>query len=269
MNLKFYSYIFSLFFLIHCVQAQTQPVKTTPVAPVDETVEEERTPLFELKDTLLVETPVYFEDDFQKKYSADEYVYEEIPLKGEEVIEEEPEEYTEAYEPFNFSWDWFDSLSAEAVATFIQWVSIVFLVAVLLYFAYRYWKNPSLRIKKATRRDLKEIEKLSEKELIETSRLDEIDRLIKEAENQYNYRLALRLQFLKIFKKMMENQFIQYKKDKTNYDYYNEIETPDLKKYFKKISRWYDYVWYGEYYIDQPVYRKALLEFKPSSTLKL
>ncbi len=267
MNLRVAIFVF--FFWVNVVSAQTSPpVSTLP--DVDETVEE-KTPLFELKDTLLVETPVYFEEDFQKKYTADEYVYEEIPLKGEEVKKEEevPEEYPEVYEPFDFSWDWFDSLSADAVANFIQWVSILFLVAISLYFGYKYWNNPSLRIKKATQRDLKEIEKLSEKELIETSRLDEIDRLIKEAENQYNYRLALRLQFLKIFKKMMENQFIQYKKDKTNYDYYNEIETPDLKKYFKKISRWYDYVWYGEYYIDQPVYRKALLEFKPSSTLKL
>lgn len=254
---------------MHLISAQTTPmppVKTGPPPPVEE---KEKTPLFELKDTLLVENPVFFQENFQEKYTANDYTYEEIPLKTVEPKEDEVKPTTKNKPLFDFSWNWFDNLSAETVANFIQWIAIVFLLFIISYFAYRFWKTPSLRIRKTKLRDLKEIEKLSEKELIETSHLSEIDRLIIEAEKQYNFRLALRLQFLKIFKKMIENQSIDYKKDKTNYDYYNEIKTNDLKKFFKKITRWYDYVWYGEYYIDQTLYRKALLEFKPSSNLKL
>ncbi len=61
---------------------------------------------------------------------------------------------------------------------------------------------------------------------------------------------------------MIEKEVFQFKKDKTNYDYYNEIDSKELKTSFKKIVHWYDYVWYGEYYIDSLLYNKALLEFE-------
>ena len=42
-----------------------------------------------------------------------------------------------------------------------------------------------------------------------------------------------------------------WQQQKTNTDYISEIETATLKTNFKAITKIYDYVWYGEFEIDE------------------
>lgn len=256
------THISLLLFLIVSFIVGQQKVVTVQPQNSNEAVEE-KTPLSELEDTLSLDKVVHFQENFQKKYTSEEYIYEEKPLKEEKSPEKpEKEEPTEKID-FSWRWDWLDSLTPKDFATFITWLSILFLATIVGYIIYLNFSNFSFRKPKVVHRDLKDIENLSEKEIIDTSDLEQIEQLILNAEATQNYRLALRLQFLRIFKKLIDKDFIKYKKDKTNYDYYNELTSNDLKISFKKISKWYDYVWYGEYYINQSVYRKALLEFNP------
>ncbi len=252
---------FLLFLLIFaCISGQQF---TTPSSHNTYKIEE-KIPLTELEDTVSLDRTVHFQEDFQSKYTSEDYSYEEIPLK-----EKKPKVTTE-YEPydpisFDFLIDWIDFLSDKDIAKLITWLSVLVLIAIIGRFVYlTFFINDSSK-KTSVHRNLKEVENLSEKEIIETSNLEEIEQLITNAENTQNYRLALRLQFLKIFKKMIDKSFIDYKKDKTNDDYYHEIKSNELKISFKKITYWYNYVWYGEYYINQSLYKRALLEFKPLS----
>ncbi|RNC88555.1 MAG: DUF4129 domain-containing protein [Allomuricauda sp.] len=85
----------------------------------------------------------------------------------------------------------------------------------------------------------------------------DLDGLLKEALNQRDYRLAIRYQFLKLLKQLSQKNFIDWHFDKTNSDYQQEIETPDVKARFKEVAYIYDYIWYGEQEIDDTKYHAA------------
>jgi len=46
-----------------------------------------------------------------------------------------------------------------------------------------------------------------------------------------------------------------------NDDYLNEIKKPELKNAFANITRLYNYIWYGDFSIDEPKYKKAAIDF--------
>ena len=89
----------------------------------------------------------------------------------------------------------------------------------------------------------------------------DLDQFIREALAENNYRLAVRYMFLKVLKELSFRDHITWHFDKTNRDYYKEIEDPRLKYNFKKVSYLYDYVWYGEFDLDAAGFANALLDF--------
>lgn len=89
----------------------------------------------------------------------------------------------------------------------------------------------------------------------------DLDQFIRDALAQSNYRLAIRYMYLKILKELSFRNLISWHFDKTNRDYYEEIEDPKLKDNFKKVSYLYDYVWYGEFDLDAVGFANAQLDF--------
>jgi len=81
--------------------------------------------------------------------------------------------------------------------------------------------------------------------------------IIAEAEAQGNYRLAIRFYYLWLLKQLSERELIAYDAEKTNSDYYNEIASEVTKKEFSYTSYLYNYIWYGEFDIDQIQFQKA------------
>ncbi|OAB77366.1 hypothetical protein [Cochleicola gelatinilyticus] len=79
----------------------------------------------------------------------------------------------------------------------------------------------------------------------------DLDRYIQEALATKNYRLAIRYMYLRSLKQLSLHNIIHWHFDKTNSDYYQEIENETLKNSFKRVSHVYDYVWYGEFEIDK------------------
>ncbi|NND51152.1 MAG: DUF4129 domain-containing protein, partial [Flavobacteriaceae bacterium] len=81
--------------------------------------------------------------------------------------------------------------------------------------------------------------------------------LIKSAEKDNNYRLAIRYYYLWLLKDLTSAEVIEYDVEKTNSDYHNEITSEDLKKEFSYTSYLYNYIWYGEFNIDQNEFSRA------------
>lgn len=77
-----------------------------------------------------------------------------------------------------------------------------------------------------------------------------------------DYRLAVRLWFLRTLKKLSDKEKLTWKLDKTNSDYYYELSGSGLQEEFGKISFVYDYIWYGEFPVDEQSYREAEEQFK-------
>ncbi|WP_411031756.1 hypothetical protein [Spongiimicrobium sp. 3-5] len=89
----------------------------------------------------------------------------------------------------------------------------------------------------------------------------DLDALIKDALKQKDFRLAIRYQFLRILKTLSQKSLIDWHFEKTNLDYQNEISAPQIKDHFKEVSYLYDYIWYGEQYIDENGYKAAKHKF--------
>lgn len=91
---------------------------------------------------------------------------------------------------------------------------------------------------------------------------EDINALISNAISQKNYRLAIRYYYLLSLKYLTEKKVITWQQEKTNEDYISEIQSDTLKNSFKDITRIYDYVWYGEFNIDQLRFENLKLAFE-------
>jgi hypothetical protein len=88
------------------------------------------------------------------------------------------------------------------------------------------------------------------------------DALISKAEQERNYRLAVRYQYLKSLHKLADNKTVQLSVDKTNYSYVNEIVDENTRNSFANLTLNYEYTWYGEFEIDEAMYTKISYSFK-------
>jgi len=86
----------------------------------------------------------------------------------------------------------------------------------------------------------------------------EIDKAVKAG----NFRLAIRLMFLEMLKKMAERNFIHFKQDKTNLDYLMQLQPTVFYKSFFRITRNYEYSWYGKFNITREVFEIVRGDFK-------
>jgi hypothetical protein len=64
-----------------------------------------------------------------------------------------------------------------------------------------------------------------------------------------NFRNAIRLLHLKVLKELEIREMIQYAKDKTNREYTKEIADAKMRSDFSGLTRIYNAVWYGNYFI--------------------
>ncbi len=90
----------------------------------------------------------------------------------------------------------------------------------------------------------------------------DLDSYIKNALKEENYRLAIRYMYLKSLKLLSLNSIIDWHFEKTNSDYYREIESENLKENFKKASYLYENIWYGEYALDKAGFERAKKDFE-------
>lgn len=100
-----------------------------------------------------------------------------------------------------------------------------------------------------------EIEELS---LLQTD-LEELAK--KEIQNK-NYRAAIRYLFLKLLKQLDEKEIIKLGIHKTNLDYQYELRSSAYKNDFSKLSTVFEFVWYGKFSIEEPIFNNVHEEFK-------
>lgn len=86
---------------------------------------------------------------------------------------------------------------------------------------------------------------------------DEIDRSIANG----NFRLAVRLFYLQTLKKLDDQQLIQWQPEKTNQVYVAELSDGKLRDAFNQLTVQFEYVWYGEFFIDRENFNQIKLLF--------
>ncbi|REC59680.1 DUF4129 domain-containing protein [Chryseobacterium pennae] len=142
--------------------------------------------------------------------------------------------------------------SSEFTGAFIR-LFVIILVGFLLYFIIKYiiGKDGNFIFGKKNKRLDLNVEELHEN-------IHEINfpESISTFEHTGDYRSAVRYQFLFILKKLSDKKLINWNPEKTNKDYVAELKVPNLKSEFSDLSYIFDYVWYGEFNIDEQSYQK-------------
>ena len=78
--------------------------------------------------------------------------------------------------------------------------------------------------------------------------------LLHNAVHNDDYRLAVRYSYMWMLQIMQQRGLIQYRIDKTNYEYYTELNETNYKQPFKQLSREYEYAWYGRIALSHSAY---------------
>jgi len=167
------------------------------------------------------------EEDFQEIVKELNYDKTKRALRLRDKFKLEP--VKEEKEPPAFSF------LSKMVLELCAYVMIVILLIFILYLIFSNIKTD----KKISQ---------SEEELGEIEDIEEIDAtaLYNSAIVAGDYRLAIRMQFIKALQVLSEKDLIQWEIEKTNRDYYREISEADLKKSFRELANIYERVWYGE-----------------------
>lgn len=196
----------------------------------------------------------HFEKNFKKKYTDREFVYE---YKAPEKNWWDHFKHWLArliFNLFNFS----------SVKTSLNFVAILFrviavlVVIVLIYFIARALTKQEGRW--IFGRNAKKTLFYSDAE--KNIHLLDFEKLIKESIERGERRVAIRYYYLWLLKVMAQNHYIQWDIEKTNSDYLYELHNPAHKEEFTYLSYLYNYIWYGEFEIDDASFRKTENRFK-------
>jgi hypothetical protein len=84
----------------------------------------------------------------------------------------------------------------------------------------------------------------------------DIDELLRNAIKAGNYRLAVRYLYLQTLTRLSERKLIGINSNKTNYEYVNEVRKHKFANEFASLTLKYEYVWYGEYPVDEKLFEQ-------------
>jgi hypothetical protein len=94
----------------------------------------------------------------------------------------------------------------------------------------------------------------------------DFDKQITEAVTKKNYRIAVRLFYLYTLKKLADKQLIAWEINKTNHDYNEELsksaEGSRLQQDFEQATYYFEYVWYGDFKVNDSQFEKAKLLYE-------
>lgn len=143
-----------------------------------------------------------------------------------------------------------DTSGADA---FLQFMSTIFpylIGLVIVLIVLKTFVNVDSKFWKFGKSTKKNDEKLIHEDDENISDTD-YEALLTRAIQHSNYRLATRYYYLSSLKKLSQKELIKYDKDKTNTEYQFELKNKELRTKFSYLAYIYDYVWYGEFPVDQ------------------
>ncbi len=149
-----------------------------------------------------------------------------------------------------------DPFTAHPFFQIILWLVII---AGFLTFLILYLQNSNVRLFRKTSSNIDIDEEGKEQDDIFSINYT---KEIAKAESMSNYRLAVRLLFLRLLKDLSDKNIIQYKPDNTNFDYLAQLYSTEKYQDFFRITRHYEYSWYGQFDIDKEKFAVIKNDFK-------
>ncbi len=197
-----------------------------------------------------------FDSDFKERYASENYNYE-----GKKVVKKTrmgSGEY-EDYDKDKVTPREQDN-SDDIYINFgpLGWLFVLILIGAVVYLAYTLLNEGGVGIFGASKN--KSIQRFDDINADNIEHAD-IHALIKQAENDKDYRLAIRYYYLLTLKTLTLKNHIKFEDDKTNTEYLNELTDKPFAKGFSYASYLYNYIWYGKFALEEQQYNKAKDDF--------
>ncbi|WP_299123362.1 hypothetical protein [uncultured Winogradskyella sp.] len=193
----------------------------------------------------------YFKENFKDSYSGDDFNYSINDTGGVNLMQRILQKFFNwLADVFGFDVDFIDYQTMEYIVYGLLGVIVLYL---LIKFLLQSPINSVFKTEDKTIDGFTYVEENIEQ--------IDFDKFISKALKDNNYRLATRYLYLKSLKSLANKKVIEWHYDKTNSDYLNEITDSKLKTLFKRVSYIYDYVWYGEFPIDETSFNKNKSDF--------
>ncbi|WP_298518483.1 DUF4129 domain-containing protein [uncultured Kordia sp.] len=244
---KFLKHIFFTFLIVGIC---TNPLRAEVRTSVNETTVQQ-TPL---KEDFSYISPKKYDDDFKERYQTDDYIYD-----GEKRSKSWLSSLVDWLE--ETMQDWFNLDTREEASAIVKNLTNAFyiiIIVLVVFFIVRTLMNGEGRWvfgKQSIRH------KINFEDVTTDILITDFKKLIEAAMAKGNYRLAIRYQYLNMLKKLNAAEVIAFDPEKTNLDYTYEIKDEAVREQFQYTSYLYNYVWYGEFDIDEAQYQKAQESF--------
>ena len=209
------------------------------------------------KEIIIDRSPVIskkFKPNFKEKYSDNKFIYEQkVAEKG---IWDRFLEWLSYW--FKKIFGLSDGVSRDYVNITLRTIAILIVIYVI-YVIVKLTLNKEGQwiFGKSTTKKV-----ISYDDIEQNLKYVDFEKLTQETIASGNYRLAIRYYYLWTLKKMSEKTIIDWHPDKTNTDYLYEIQNKTLKNHFSYLSYLYNYIWYGEFDMDETTFTKVKLTFE-------
>ena len=184
--------------------------------------------------------------------------------KLQELAKEDAFDYNRKDIPRNYSlWELFKDWLGEKIAGFFRMMSdnesttknVLYVISVILmlYLIFKLLKINSRSLFYNTS------EKVNQDQGIFTENIHEIDfkKALQEAIDLEQYKTAVRILYLALLKSLDSRDFIKWKSYKTNHDYETEIKDELVKKDFESLTKYFEYICYGDFTLDRNAFERA------------
>ncbi|WEK33448.1 MAG: DUF4129 domain-containing protein [Candidatus Pseudobacter hemicellulosilyticus] len=91
---------------------------------------------------------------------------------------------------------------------------------------------------------------------------DELDKQVNAAVVAQNYRVAIRLLYLKSLRQLSDKGRIRYHSQSTNADYLRQLQQHPAAGEFRFLTQAYEYVWYGEFLLSEEQFSQLRQHFQ-------
>jgi hypothetical protein len=153
-------------------------------------------------------------------------------------------------------WDWIERLfpkfsGGNHIAAIFKYLLIGVLACLVVWLLFWILKINFLQLFKKKKND----DSIPYTEYLENIHEINFDDAVENALADKNYRLAVRLLYLRCLKQLNDANLISWRIEKTNFTYLNELEDPEYKKQFGQLTTRFEYVWYGDFPVDGQIFQ--------------
>ena len=115
-------------------------------------------------------------------------------------------------------------------------------------------------------RKIKELNLESVEKIEENLEEHDVATYLRQAIENRQFRIAIRLHYLLIIKELSSKKFIKWKRDKTNRNYLYETQSYSFSSNFKATTTIFEKVWYGERNVTEQDFNFIYAQFNQLNT---